>query len=240
MLSNILINIIETLYFFVFFLKICYDVQKYYWGDEMFLDLLKMHIEERGRRFSQIAKYLNKSVSYVNEIHKGRREIRLDDIVSFAEALELDFYDKVEFVEQYLAEKYPELFKLLKMNVSAVESIPVLETEDVTGHGKNTESHTHIPVIYSNIKGVLAIKLEKDLMKGKFEKGDYLILKLREDSGFIGECPGKYILYPKEDALYLDKVIINNGRYHFLSQKDEIPDINKIIGYVIGKYVDIF
>jgi transcriptional regulator with XRE-family HTH domain len=205
----------------------------------MFLDLLKQHIEDRGQRFSQIAKHLNKSVSYVNEIHKGRREIRLDDIVSFAEALELDFYEKVEFVEQYLTEKYPELFKVLKMNVSAVESIPVMEKEDIINN-KEAESYTHIPVIHSNIKGVLAIKLENDLIKDKFLKGDFLILKLREDSGFAGECPGKYIVYPDENGLYIDKVTINDGKYYFLAKDSEIPDINKIIGYVIGKYTNVF
>ena len=206
----------------------------------MFLDLLKMHIEERGQRFSQIARYLNKSVSYVNEIHKGRREIKLDDIVRFAEALDLDFYDKIEFVEQYLSEKYPELFKVLKMNVSAIDSIPVLETGELTEHGEKLESHTHIPVIYSNIKGVLAIKLEKDLVENKFLKDDYLILKLREDSGFTKECPGKYVLYPDENGVYLDKVTEDSGKYYFLAKNTEIPDTNKIIGYVIGKYTNIF
>ena len=206
----------------------------------MFLDLLKMHIEERGQKFSQIAGYLNKSVSYVNEIHKGRREIKLDDIVRFAEALDLDFYDKVEFIEQYLVEKYPELFKVLKMNVSAIESIPVLETETLVNSGKEAESYTHIPVIHSNIKGVLAIKLGKDLIEDKFMKDDYLVLKLREESGFITECLGKYVVYPDENGVYLDKVTENNGKYYFLAKNAEIPNINKIIGYVIGRYTDIF
>lgn len=206
----------------------------------MFLDLLRMHIEEKGRRFSQIAKYLDKSVSYVNEIHKGRREIKLGDIVKFAEALELDFHDKVEFVEQYLMEKYPELFKILKMNVSAIESIPVLENEELMNHREKAESYTHIPVIHSNIKGVLAMKLEKDFIENKFMKDDYLILKLREESGFITECLGKYVAYPGEDGVYLDKVTENNGKYFFLTQNIEIPDTKKIIGYIIGKYTNIF
>ena len=240
MLLNILINLIETLYFFVFFLKICYDIQKILQGDEMFLDLLKRHIEERGQRFSQIAKYLDKSVSYVNEIHKGRREIKLNDIVKFTEALELDFHDKVEFIELYLSEKYPELFKVLKMNVSAIESIPVLETENVLNYREKTESYMHIPVIYSNIKGVLAIKLEKDFLENKFLKDDYLILKLRENSGFTEECLGKYILYPEENGIYLDKLTENSGKYYFLVKNAEIPDTSKIIGYVIGKYTDIY
>ena len=206
----------------------------------MFLDLLKRHIEERGQRFSQIAKYLDKSVSYVNEIHKGRREIKLNDIVKFTEALELDFHDKVEFIELYLSEKYPELFKVLKMNVSAIESIPVLETENVLNYREKTESYMHIPVIYSNIKGVLAIKLEKDFLENKFLKDDYLILKLRENSGFTEECLGKYILYPEENGIYLDKLTENSGKYYFLVKNAEIPDTSKIIGYVIGKYTDIF
>ena len=206
----------------------------------MFLDLLKKHIEERGQRFSQIARYLDKSVSYVNEIHKGRREIKLNDIVKFAEALELDFHDKTEFIEMYLSEKYPELFKVLKLNVSAIESIPVLEAENLLNYGEKAESYMHIPIIYSNIKGVLAIKLEKDFMENKFLKDDYLILKLRENSGFTGECLGKYVLYPDEDGIYLDKVTENNGKYYFLLKNTEIPDTNKIIGYVIGKYTDIF
>ena len=75
-------------------------------------------MEERGLKFSQIAKSVDKSISYVNEIHKGRREIKIDDIIRFSDALSLNLGEKAEFVELYLSERYPELFEFLNYNIN--------------------------------------------------------------------------------------------------------------------------
>lgn len=206
----------------------------------MFLELLKMHIEEKGYKFSQIAKSLNKSVSYVNEIHKGRREIRPDDLIKFADALELCFEDKTEFVELYLSEKYPDLFSFIRLNISGVESVPVLETKTILNNDfKKAESSSHIPVVNSKIKGILSIRLEKTLLEEKFQKDDYIIIKLIENKKFNDEDLNKYILCSDNDKIYIDQLTLKDGKYFFTERKEEISDKIEIIGYIIGKYTNI-
>lgn len=206
----------------------------------MFLELLKMHIEEKGYKFSQIAKSLNKSVSYVNEIHKGRREIRPDDLIKFSDALELSFEEKTEFIEVYLSEKYPDLFSFLRLNISGVESVPVLETKAILSKDfKEIESSTHIPVVHSKIKGILSIKLERTILEEKFQKGDYIVIKLKENKKINDEDLNKYILCSDIDKVYIDQLTLKEGKYFFMEKEEEVSEKIEIIGYIIGKYTNI-
>ena len=213
---------------------------KYYFGgNKMFLELLRLHMEERGLKFSQIAKSVNKSISYVNEIHKGRREIKIDDIIRFSDALNLNLGEKAEFVELYLSERYPELFEFIRMNISGVESVPVLELEGIH-ENKVSESSSHIPVIYSQIKGLFALKLEHTISEGKFQKGDYIIIKLKEEEKIAEEYAEKNILYSISNEIFIDKFLIKEDKYFLLDKNIEVPKKEiSIIGYIVGKYTNI-
>ena len=213
---------------------------KYYFGgNKMFLELLRLHMEERGLKFSQIAKSVDKSISYVNEIHKGRREIKIDDIIRFSDALSLNLGEKAEFVELYLSERYPELFEFIRMNISGVESVPVLELDSINDN-KVSESSSHIPVIYSQIKGLFALKLEHTILEGKFQKGDYIIIKLKEEEKIAEEYAEKNILYSMDNEMSIDKFLIKEDKYFLLDKNIEVPKKEiSIIGYIVGKYTNI-
>ena len=211
----------------------------YFGGDKMFLELLKSHMEERGLKFGQIAKSVNKSISYVNEIHKGRREIKIDDIINFSDALSLNLSEKTEFVELYLSERYPDLFEFIRINIGGVESVPVLEFDNVEDK-KISESSTHIPIIHSQIKGLFALKLEFTILEGKFQKGEYIIIKIKENEKLEDEYIDKYILYSRDKEIFIDKLVFKEEKYFLLDKNIEVSEKQIcIIGYIVGKYVNI-
>lgn len=206
----------------------------------MFLELLKSHMEERGLKFGQIAKSVNKSISYVNEIHKGRREIKIDDIIDFSDALNLNLNEKTEFVELYLSERYPDLFEFIRINISGVESVPVLELDNVRDK-KFSESSTHIPIVHSQVKGLFALRLESTILEGKFQKDEYIIIRLKENEKFEEEYIDKYVLYSMNNEIFIDKLLLKEGRYFLFDKNVEVSEKQIcIIGYIVGKYVNAF
>ena len=125
------------------------------------------------------------------------------------------------------------------MNISGVESVPVLELDSINDN-KVSESSSHIPVIYSQIKGLFALKLERTILEGKFQKGDYIIIKLKEEEKIAEEYAEKNILYSMDNEMSIDKFLIKEDKYFLLDKNIEVPKKKiSIIGYIVGKYTNL-
>lgn len=207
----------------------------------MFLILLRRHINEKGIKFSEIAEKMKKSISYVNEIHKGRRIIKVEDIFKFADALSLNIQEKNEFIETYMTEKYSELYDFMKMNIQGVNSIPLLEYKKLEMTENPEESEEQIPFFNTGIENLIALKLGTEILTNKFRKNDYMIVRLNDKKGLDTEYTDNFVLYKINKKLKIGRVEKNNEKY-YMKTENGIDEENikncQIIGYIIGKYTE--